>query len=323
MTQAVLVHLHLSDAGLGTEEDDEAIEALEEQLERTITEAGVGEFDGHEFGGGECILFLYGPSADDLFAVIERHLAATPIADWGFAIKRYGDVYDRAAKEVRVEWPAAAYGIELPIVATSLNASVSRRRPLTKDSSVRLRSAPITQRTHPDRRAFVAQQVEERKPAARIARKAQREVAVAPAAPQRIETGHGGAQRDQADKDREQDPPAAVEHLAGQHGDGHDGKKRYHPVDGVQTRADAPISFRIPHFFPQAMQPRPQIGNYHNNEADLCQRPHSLGAEQSARWGIAFLLEGMDAWWTVNRNPWSSWASFSGRPAIASLRRRR
>jgi hypothetical protein len=63
----------------------------------------VGEFDGEESGEGRCVLFMYGPDADRLFAVVEPILKAAPLPREGFAIKRYGDVKDHDAVEVRVD----------------------------------------------------------------------------------------------------------------------------------------------------------------------------------------------------------------------------
>jgi hypothetical protein len=63
---------------------------------------GVGEFDGEEFGGGRCVLYMYGPDADRLFGVVEPILKATPVARGGFVIRRYGDVNDLNAVVARV-----------------------------------------------------------------------------------------------------------------------------------------------------------------------------------------------------------------------------
>jgi hypothetical protein len=66
--QAVIVH-----SALPLVESDELfrqIEALEDQLHSVIAAAGVGEFDGNEIGQGELTLYMYGPDAEKLFAVI-------------------------------------------------------------------------------------------------------------------------------------------------------------------------------------------------------------------------------------------------------------
>lgn len=104
MEQAVIVHLRLSDRRVGTPQEREAMYELEEQLEQAIKKASAGEFDGDEFGEGECVLFMYGPDADDLYQVIEPVLKLASLAAGGYAIKRYGDTFDLNASEVRVTW---------------------------------------------------------------------------------------------------------------------------------------------------------------------------------------------------------------------------
>ena len=65
---AVIVHFKLSDDEHGTLEERESVFALENELERAIESMTAGEFDGNEFGGGEAVLYAYGPDADALFA---------------------------------------------------------------------------------------------------------------------------------------------------------------------------------------------------------------------------------------------------------------
>jgi hypothetical protein len=102
--QAVIVHLRLSDGRFGSSEEGESLYALEDQLKRAIEDASAGEFDGDEFGEGECVLFMYGPDADRLFEAVEPLLKTTPAAAGGYAIKRYGEAGDPNASQVRVTW---------------------------------------------------------------------------------------------------------------------------------------------------------------------------------------------------------------------------
>ena len=104
MEQAVIVHLRLSDGAFGSCEERRALFDLEEQLESAIAAAGVGEFDGDEFGEGECVLYMYGPQADQLWAVVEPVLGACPCASSGYAIKRYGEATDVSAQVIPVAW---------------------------------------------------------------------------------------------------------------------------------------------------------------------------------------------------------------------------
>ena len=102
MEQAVIAYLPLTDASFGSECEHELIANLADKLHHAIDDQGVGEFDGEEFGGGRCVLYMYGPDADRLFRVVEPILKAAPLARGGFVIKRYGDVKDLSAVEAKV-----------------------------------------------------------------------------------------------------------------------------------------------------------------------------------------------------------------------------
>ncbi|MEV5705956.1 hypothetical protein [Actinoallomurus sp. NPDC052274] len=74
---------------------------MKARLGTVIEQAGVGEFDGDEFGGGAVTMYSYGPDADALFAAAEetlRSLAFRPAV----AVLRYGDAADMEAREVRI-----------------------------------------------------------------------------------------------------------------------------------------------------------------------------------------------------------------------------
>ncbi|MBZ9996618.1 hypothetical protein [Mesorhizobium sp. BH1-1-4] len=104
MEQAVIVYLLLNDGEFGTPHERASILELENRLEQVVGSASVGEFDGDEFGGGKCVLYMYGPDAERLFVVIEPVLKSTLAAVGGYAIKRFGGAADPTAKEVRVTW---------------------------------------------------------------------------------------------------------------------------------------------------------------------------------------------------------------------------
>ena len=104
MEQALLVHLMLSQGEHGSADERERISALEGKVEQAINSASAGEFDGSEFGGGECTLYMYGPDADALFDAVAPVLKLSPIAAGGYAIKRYGAAADPKASEAHVSW---------------------------------------------------------------------------------------------------------------------------------------------------------------------------------------------------------------------------
>lgn len=66
--------------------------ALEDELEKAIIAAGAGEFDGNEVAvdGSDGFLYMYGPSADKLFAVIKPILERTEFMRGAKAKLRYG-----------------------------------------------------------------------------------------------------------------------------------------------------------------------------------------------------------------------------------------
>jgi len=98
---AVLTHLPLSDDKFGTADEREAVRQLEEQIEAAVAKLG-GEHDGNEFGGGEAMLYTYGPDADGLFDAIRECLHGFEVRPGAYAIKRYGRADDPDARAERV-----------------------------------------------------------------------------------------------------------------------------------------------------------------------------------------------------------------------------
>jgi hypothetical protein len=97
---AVLLHLRL--AGVWPAEGEAArFHELQDRLMEAIDRAGVGELDGDEFGEGECVVYMYGPNADRLWAAFAPVLKGEPLARGGFAVLRYGGV--ECGNERRVE----------------------------------------------------------------------------------------------------------------------------------------------------------------------------------------------------------------------------
>ena len=99
--QAVIVHIKLSDDEFGDGPERMAAYEVEDRLLEGIA-AGVGEVDGHEFGGGYAKIFLYGTSAETLFVVVLPILAASNLRHGSFVTKRYGPP---GATEERITGP--------------------------------------------------------------------------------------------------------------------------------------------------------------------------------------------------------------------------
>ena len=70
--------------------------AVEDALERVLNEAQVGEFDGNELAadGSGGTLFMYGPSADALFAAVRPTLEAVTFMQGARVVLRYGPPAD-------------------------------------------------------------------------------------------------------------------------------------------------------------------------------------------------------------------------------------
>jgi hypothetical protein len=92
--ESVFVFIRLSDEDMGDGEIDDAIYALQEELTSAIASANLGEFDGDEWDGGYCQLFMYGRSADDLFSGIAKILLRSTLP-LTHAVKRYGPPDER------------------------------------------------------------------------------------------------------------------------------------------------------------------------------------------------------------------------------------
>lgn len=78
--------------------------ALEDELDKAIRAANAGEFDGNEVAvdGSDGYLFMYGPSADKLFAVVKPILERTSFMRGAKAKLRYGPAQTASQEKVLV-----------------------------------------------------------------------------------------------------------------------------------------------------------------------------------------------------------------------------
>jgi len=98
--QAVIIHLRLSNATFGSEADVDKLFKLENEIAAAVEGMHVGEEDGNEIGGGEFIIFCYGPNGDRLFAVIEPILRKSVHAKGARVVIRYGEPGARQKERV-------------------------------------------------------------------------------------------------------------------------------------------------------------------------------------------------------------------------------
>jgi hypothetical protein len=63
---------------------------LEDELIEAIERNAAGEYDGNEVGGGQVVLYMYGPDADTLYEAVAPVLRDSALAADGVVIRRYG-----------------------------------------------------------------------------------------------------------------------------------------------------------------------------------------------------------------------------------------
>ena len=88
--QAVIIHLKLSNEEFGYSGETAEYYPLEDDIEALVENNGVGELDGHEFGGGFAVFYLYGPDAEKLYSAISDRILSIEALSGSFVVKRYG-----------------------------------------------------------------------------------------------------------------------------------------------------------------------------------------------------------------------------------------
>ena len=87
----ILVVLKLSNRQMGTHQERQDLERFADELAAAVEEAGVGEYDGDELGGGECTLFFCGPDLDKLQAVLRPLLKRSPLCRGAMLVRMVDD----------------------------------------------------------------------------------------------------------------------------------------------------------------------------------------------------------------------------------------
>jgi hypothetical protein len=89
--EAVIIHFPLSNGHVGGKFDMNQMFTLESLLEAKISETEVGEFDGNEIGGGEGVLYMYGPNASQLYKTIKPIIESSSLLKGGIVRVRHGE----------------------------------------------------------------------------------------------------------------------------------------------------------------------------------------------------------------------------------------
>jgi hypothetical protein len=88
--EALIVRLKLSDDEFGDSAERDAAHAVEDRLVELFASGELGEFDGHEFGGGFATLYMYGPSAERMAAAVLPAVADLGRRVGSVLTKRFG-----------------------------------------------------------------------------------------------------------------------------------------------------------------------------------------------------------------------------------------
>lgn len=88
---AVYIRLRLSNDDFGARAERVALMQLEQDVERALADSSVGQFDGHEVGGGWHTLVCYGDDADAVYAAIEPIVASYGARPGSQVVKQYGE----------------------------------------------------------------------------------------------------------------------------------------------------------------------------------------------------------------------------------------
>ena len=100
-SEAVIIRMKLSDDEFGEWAERRAAYEVEDRLIDAISPE-IGEVDGHEFGGGFATIYVYGPSAEELTALILPILSNVATPPGSAITKRFGPV---GANEQTISWP--------------------------------------------------------------------------------------------------------------------------------------------------------------------------------------------------------------------------
>lgn len=99
--QAVIVRIPL---GASFPNSSNPVWSTEEKVTKAIESAGVGEYDGNEVGGGEFVMYAYGPDAEKLSQAVTSALKDSHLPSKIKVTKRFGPPGARESTEVIPEW---------------------------------------------------------------------------------------------------------------------------------------------------------------------------------------------------------------------------
>ena len=78
----------LTGTDYGTQAERDLVHDLEDQLEGVLDDLEVGDVGGDEFGGGEAVLFLHGPSCEQLWEAVQPYARALALRPASALLRR-------------------------------------------------------------------------------------------------------------------------------------------------------------------------------------------------------------------------------------------
>lgn len=88
-SHALFVHIPLA-SEFGEDQERADLFELQEEIMRILKVADAGELDGDEWGGHECVLFMYGPDAGRMLDAVRPILDVRRLPAGSYAIQRFG-----------------------------------------------------------------------------------------------------------------------------------------------------------------------------------------------------------------------------------------
>ncbi|PBC60982.1 hypothetical protein BKI49_26775 [Streptomyces sp. Tue6028] len=95
---AVIARFRLGGDGFGESDQRALVFEAERSTGAAVEAARVGEVDGNEFGGGEVVIFAYGPDAESLYRLMEPGLRALPFRP-AHVVLRHGEPADDVVRQ--------------------------------------------------------------------------------------------------------------------------------------------------------------------------------------------------------------------------------
>lgn len=100
---AVILHIKLADR-LPSEDEQRRWWGLQDELVAAVSAAGAGELDGDEWGGGECVIFMYGPDAEAIWEAVAPVIEQREVPMGSYAIKRFQTLGGEREERVEIGW---------------------------------------------------------------------------------------------------------------------------------------------------------------------------------------------------------------------------